>query len=112
MRRIPNDKLDWKIGSQTGRDEGDPGAGGGDPGGSSHLYLQAGMQEVPDADVKSAAEFLRKANMMELRQLLKRKYAEGKAFGMYELFKKARAEIGTARAANLESQKMGEANTK
>ena len=74
-------------------------------------FLQAGMQDVPDADVK-AASFLWESNMMELRQFLKRKYAEGMAFGMDEIFEKTRTDIATARAANLESQRLGAENTK
>ena len=74
-------------------------------------YLQAGMHSVPDDEVRSAA-FLREANMMDLRQLLKRKYSEGKAFGVDEMFEKARTDIASARAANLESQRVGAESTK
>ena len=74
-------------------------------------YLQAGMHSVPENEVRSAA-FLREANMMDLRQLLKRKYSEGKAFGIDEMFEKARTDIASAREANLESQRVGAESTK
>ena len=74
-------------------------------------YLQAGMHSVPEDEVRSAA-FLREANMMDLRQLLKRKYSEGKAFGIDEMFEKARTDIASAREANLESQRVGAESTK